>query len=136
MQIELDDGTLIYAPWDDDECIRKVNAELRFDIGTKVQCWYEEKWQKGRVVQHDYEEPHGVSHPYQIELHDDVLIYAPRDDDEYSCVISTSRLVLVCAPWPWEGWHVARPVYHDTKAVTFIAIMATLPTGYSLLRPQ
>ena len=82
-QIELGDGTLIYAPWDDDECIRKVNAELRFDIGTKVQCWYEEKWQKGRVVQHDYEEPHGVLHPYQIELHDDVLIYAPRDDDEY-----------------------------------------------------
>ena len=46
----------------------------------------------------------------------------------------------VCAPLPWEGWRIARPVYHDSKAdskaVTFITMMATQPTGYSLLRPQ
>ena len=82
-QVKLHDGQLIYAPDDDDSCIRKLNRELRFDIGAKVQCWYNEKWEVGHVVQHDYEEPHGVFHPYQIELHDDVLIYAPRDDDEY-----------------------------------------------------
>ena len=81
-QVKLHDGQLIYAPDDDDSCIRKLNRELRFDIGAKVQCWYNEKWEVGHVVQHDYEEPPGVFHPYQVELHDRQLIYAPRDDDE------------------------------------------------------
>ena len=64
------------------QCIRKVNTELRFDIGEEVQCWYNERWERGRVVQH-YEEPQAVFHPYQVELHNNVLIYAPKDDDDH-----------------------------------------------------
>ena len=82
-QVKLGDGSLIYAPYDDDQCIRKVNTELRFDIGDEVQCWYNEKWERGWVVQQDYEEPQAVFHPYQVELDNNVLIYAPKDDDDH-----------------------------------------------------
>ena len=118
-QVKLGDGSLIYAPYDDDQCIRKVNTELRFDIGEEVQCWYNERWERGRVVQHDYEEPQAVFHPYQVELHNNVLIYAPKDDDDHiqiarrfevgACVLCRcSRQTSEDQSEQWVTGHVVR----------------------------
>ena len=93
-QVELDDGRLIYAPVDNDECINRVP---RFDVGSYVQCLLSwgladtstsdetgsdcEQWATGRVVAHHYEESGLPVRPYQVQLEDGRLIYAPEDDD-------------------------------------------------------
>ena len=64
-------------------------------IGSLVQCNFGGQWVNGKVVAHHYEEPKGVRHPYQIQLADDGLIYAPEDSD--ACIrlrISPPRFVI------------------------------------------
>jgi len=44
---------------------------FRFPVGTRVWCMHGHPFgqrEEGRVVQHHYEEPRGVFHPYQIRL--------------------------------------------------------------------
>jgi len=96
-QIKLDNGRLIYAPVDDEKCINRVP---RFDVGSYVQCLLNsrlapascvvkndedgidcEEWATGRVVAHHYEEAGVPLRPYQVQLEDGRLIYAPTDDD-------------------------------------------------------
>ena len=98
-EIKLNDGRLIYAPVDDDRCINRVP---RFDVGSYVQCLMcsmlvpassdvksdeddidgdREQWATGRVVAHHYEGNGLPLCPYQVQLQDGRLIYAPKDDD-------------------------------------------------------
>lgn len=65
-QIETQDGLLIAASEDDDECIRS-SVDYRFQIGTRVECIVEEGWLPGTVtrvntVQHY---THRVFRPYE-----------------------------------------------------------------------
>ena len=58
---------------------------LRFKMGDDVECNTRDGWQKGKIVNilwRDDDMPEGMTVPYQIELDDGVLIYAPADDDE------------------------------------------------------
>lgn len=75
-------GRLIYAPDDDDSCIHRVP---RIAVGAFVECNLgEDNWVPGRVVAHSYEEPgHRQPYPYQMELLDGDLIYAPADDESF-----------------------------------------------------
>jgi len=75
-------GRLIYAPVDDDTCIHRVP---RMAVGTFVECNLgEDNWAPGRVVSHSYEEPgHEQPYPYQMELLNGDLIYAPADDASF-----------------------------------------------------
>ena len=58
--------------------------ELRFEIGQAVEANTGEAWVGGVVVALNYREdewPEGRTAPYQIELSDGRLIFAPYDDD-------------------------------------------------------
>ena len=56
---------------------------LRFDIGSKVECNLgPEQWIEGTVVAHDYiEDGWDKPAPYQVQLKDGTLIFAPIDED-------------------------------------------------------
>jgi hypothetical protein len=60
--------------------------ELRFDVGTKVQCRVgPSEWESGTVIQLWYREnswPEGVYAPYKIRLNIGKDIYAPQDTDK------------------------------------------------------
>merc|ERR1711959_72650 len=60
----------------------KKKAALRFKIGTKVECQIGDEWAKGKIISLLYRDESGMCAPYQIELNDGTLIYAPTDDDE------------------------------------------------------
>ena len=94
-QVELADGTLIYAPEDVDELVRLAPPRAprpaaarapapRFALGAAVECNVSgEGWRRGTVVAHDYvEDGWERTVPYQVELADGKLIYAPEDVDE------------------------------------------------------
>ena len=61
-------------------------APLRFSLGTKVQCNVGE-WKSGTIVQLHYSEAQNINWesgrvvPYQMQLEDGRLIFAPVDDD-------------------------------------------------------
>ena len=59
-------------------------VSLRFAVGARVECWIG-TWAPGRVIKLHYHEASfepGYFAPYQVELDDGGLIYAPEDDDE------------------------------------------------------
>jgi hypothetical protein len=64
---------------------KTFKGEFRFEIGHRVQCnTGHEGWMLGIVVGHHYSEagwPKGKIAPYQIELDDFSLIFAPADDN-------------------------------------------------------
>jgi len=87
-QVKLQDGRLIFSPTDDDECITKA---ARFQVGARVSCHVGKgQWATGDVVSHFYEELNGTVHPYQIKLHNGLLIYASKDDD--ACIQRATRV--------------------------------------------
>ena len=100
---------------------------LRFAVGTEVMCMYNERWARGRVVAHHYEEPKGVFYPYQIRLETpEVLIYAPADEDDciqkaVSFRFEIGALVecnLGDADGPdWETGHVVAYNFQQPKGV-------------------
>ena len=68
-QIETQDGLLLAAPEDDDECIRSSD-NYRFQIGTRVECIVEEGWLPGTVTRvNDVRSSPGYTHkiysPYE-----------------------------------------------------------------------
>ena len=54
---------------------------LRFTIGTKVECLVGDEWKNGKIIDLGYRDEFGHHAPYQIELNDGSLVYAPIDDD-------------------------------------------------------
>jgi TPR repeat protein len=84
-QVDMDNGSLIYARIDDDTTIR---AQLRFAIGEKVEYCLQETWYPGTVIGHRIPR-HLRGYPimkemaYQVLRDDDEAYYAPEDDDQY-----------------------------------------------------
>ena len=71
------------------ELLANKVAGLRFKLGDNVECKTgqdDDEWSKGKVVnimwRDDETMPTGITAPYQIELTDGTLIYAPYDDDQ------------------------------------------------------
>ena len=61
-----------------------LDVSLRFAVGARVECARGDTWAPGRVIKLHYHEAGfepGFFAPYQIELDDGGLIYAPDDDD-------------------------------------------------------
>ena len=60
-------------------------APFRFELGARVECFGEDgEWSGGTVVAHHYREPEWPLEawaPYQIQLDDGLLIFAPVDDN-------------------------------------------------------
>mmetsp|Transcript_24111 Transcript_24111/g.43433 ORF Transcript_24111/g.43433 Transcript_24111/m.43433 type:complete len:600 (-) Transcript_24111:720-2519(-) len=86
-QVLLDTGDFIYAPLDDDDCIKRSTAPpvpLRFDVGDRVTCKVEEGWTPGMVINTQYRDEgvHGGRIvPYEIKLDMGDIVYAPCDND-------------------------------------------------------
>ena len=63
------------------------DVSLRFAVGARVECARGgDTWAPGRVIKLHYHEEGfepGFFAPYQIELDDGELIYAPDDDDNW-----------------------------------------------------
>ena len=57
---------------------------LRFDVGAEVECNFGGgEWKRGTVVAHHYlEQGWERPAPYQVQLADGVLIFAPEDRDD------------------------------------------------------
>ena len=95
-QVRLEEGPLIYAPEDVDECVR---TSLRFPVGSVVECNVD-VWRRGTVVAHYWREPEWPPDkwaPYAIELEGGRgQVYAPVDSDD--CVREP-----VALGWPWPG---------------------------------
>ena len=61
-------------------------ASLRFDLGDPVECNTSDGWVAGVVAGRMYRDdfmPPGMVAPYQIELHNGTMIWAPEDDDDF-----------------------------------------------------
>ena len=68
------------------ELVAKRKLALRFAVGDAVECRTADGYVPGKVTQHLYRDdfmPPGVTAPYQIQLDDGKLIWAPEDDDKY-----------------------------------------------------
>jgi len=72
-----------YACMATEENMQKRLKALRFDMGTEVECRTgAEEWSRGKVVDRLWKSPTGQVQPYQIELTDGTLIFAPADDNQ------------------------------------------------------
>ena len=62
-----------------------MSETLRFGVGDPVRCKVSAtQWKKGTVVALHYREdpwPEDMVAPYQVQLNNGPLIYAPQDDD-------------------------------------------------------
>jgi len=92
-QVRLDNGQMIFVPFDTSELIKPgPEQKLRFGVGAPVVCKIStnpDVWCPGHVIAHHYPLPRNprVRMPYQILLDKDEsdkgLIFAPVDDDNY-----------------------------------------------------
>ncbi len=114
---------------------------LRFDIGTEVQCNYDDGWARGRVVAHHYEED-GEYHPYQVRLDNEQLIFAPADDD--ACIQKAFRfrvgtevlcnIGMLSAP-RWAPGRVVALNYEEPPG-TYHPYQVKLECGTLIFAPQ
>lgn len=96
-EVKLDSGGSVFAPHDDDSVIRKAGSirmtdpALRFGVGDRVECLYQEDdgtqhWEPGRIVALHYHEERfgeGVTMPYQVKLDAaERLIFTPKDSED------------------------------------------------------
>ena len=68
------------------ELIAKRKLALRFAVGDAVECRTGDGFVPGKVTAHLYRDdfmPPGVTAPYQIQLDNGKLIWAPEDDDKF-----------------------------------------------------
>lgn len=72
--------------------------DLRFEVGARVECRVGPHpvrgWAPGEIVATFYKEPEwppGMMAPYQIQLDDGRLIFAPQDVDEVIRAVITSE---------------------------------------------
>ena len=75
-------GSRIQTP----ELIAKRKLALRFAVGDAVECRTGDGFVPGKVTAHLYRDdfmPPGVTAPYQIQLDNGNLIWAPEDDDKF-----------------------------------------------------
>mmetsp|Transcript_25608 Transcript_25608/g.31065 ORF Transcript_25608/g.31065 Transcript_25608/m.31065 type:complete len:164 (-) Transcript_25608:660-1151(-) len=82
------------------ELQEEKKKSLRFAVGDKVKCYTGDGWENGEVVALMYREDcfdPGVVVPYQIQLDNGLLIFAPADDDQ--CIRSAKRSQIRL---PWE----------------------------------
>ena len=67
------------------EVLRARETPLRFKVGSRVKCCVDEgRWASGTVIQLWYTEEgfaQGFYAPYQVELDEGRLIFAPEDSD-------------------------------------------------------
>ena len=67
----------------DEERIKDSFGPFRFDVGARVECCMgEDDWAKGKIVKQFYREPQWPTDrwmPYQVELDDGDVIWAPAD---------------------------------------------------------
>jgi hypothetical protein len=74
------------AEWPPEEEPADQNVELRFVIGTRVECRIgADEWAPGKVAEVWYREPNwpkGSFAPYKIHLEDGREIFAPADMDQ------------------------------------------------------
>lgn len=83
-EVKLDGGELLHAPEDTDAFCREFTGMLRFAVGKDVECYKDQGWKKGKVVQHwFYEEALQNKVPYQVELDSGESISVPDDSDAY-----------------------------------------------------
>jgi G3E family GTPase len=74
-----------------EESRQKRLDALRFAVGTMVECRTgASEWTPGKVVDRLWVSPGGFVAPYQIELKDGTLIYAPADDNQVIRAASSS----------------------------------------------
>ena len=78
------EGSLRNAQFELQGKLLSSRVSLRFAVGARVECARGDTWAPGRVIKLHYHEASfepGFFAPYQIELDDGELIYAPEDDD-------------------------------------------------------
>lgn len=104
-EVKLQQGAVVYAPADEDACIRQrfryafnpvyddnniqKTLKVRFDIGTPVTCCIDilaDKWARGTVVEHDFEVAPGVTHPYRVMLQNKKLVSIAMDNEDFIIV--------------------------------------------------
>ena len=80
---DLDEALCTDAELDEMEQRVEVGGGLRYAVGTSVECNVGgDQWMRGTVVALDYvEEGWDQPAPYQVELEDGTLIFAPIDED-------------------------------------------------------
>ena len=80
---ELREYRASWAPFEED--LAAEAGPFRFDVGARVQCAMADgEWIGGSVIAHYYREPEWPPEqwcPYQVELDDETLIWAPADLD-------------------------------------------------------
>lgn len=66
--------------------ITEQRPKLRFEVGDRLECWCNEQWLLGVVVDLWWAHsgwPPGHAAPYQIQLQDGSLVFAPQDTEQY-----------------------------------------------------
>ncbi len=83
LRSDLDEALCTDAELEEMEKRVEGGGGLRFSVGTSVECNVgDETWMRGTVVALDYvEEGWDQPAPYQVELEDGTLIFAPIDED-------------------------------------------------------
>jgi len=83
-EVKLDGGEILHAPEDTDVFCREFTGKLRFAVGKVVECYKEQGWKTGKVVQHwFYEKALQNKVPYQVKLDTGESISIPDDSDTY-----------------------------------------------------
>lgn len=72
-----------YACMATEENMEKRRKMLRFNVGDAVECRTgQNEWSAGKVKEQLWKSPSGQTAPYQVELDNGTLIYAPADDNQ------------------------------------------------------